>query len=82
MKITAILSQLLVKTCRTTRIVLSRSRQLYQRIPQFSSLNWRETTAGRLCDAVGGIMVAPRWSVDAVPPDQKRLFTPSECGAH
>ena len=26
------------------------------------SLNQRETVAGRLCDAVGGIMAAPRWS--------------------
>ena len=28
----------------------------------FASLNQRETIAGRLCDAVGGIMAAPRWS--------------------
>ena len=30
--------------------------------PAPTSPNQRETVAGRLCDAVGGIMAAPRWS--------------------
>lgn len=31
------------------------------------AINQRETIAGRLCDAVGGIMAAPRWSPASMP---------------
>ena len=34
--------------------------------------------AGRLCDAVGGIMAVSRCRA----PDEGRLLTPNECGAH
>ena len=49
------------------------------------SLNQREAIVGRLCDAVGRIMAAPRWSHASmlVPPDEGEGSSRwVECGAH
>ena len=48
------------------------------------ALNQRETIAGRLCGAVGGIMSAPRWSQALMLSSRQGggLSTPNVCGAH